>query len=218
MPEGCFLIGYADDVAAVISARDVDAAQMRLGQVMPRVRGWMSERGLELALTKTEIVLLTKKRIPCLFPVQVGEVTAGTKAAIRYLGVMLDTKLTFWDQIRKGVDKAAEVTASLSRMVANIGGPLPSVRRLLLRTAESIMLYGAEIWADAMRYEKYRKRLSAVQRRGALRVTSSYRTVSEPAVLVIVGVIPVDLLARGRKFVHEMEGTLGRDKSREVAK
>ena len=110
------------------------------------------------------------------------------------------------------------MTASLSRMMANIGGPRPSVRRLLLRTAESIMLYGAEIWADAMRYEKYRKRLSAVQRRGALRVTSSYRTVSEPAVLVMAGVIPVDLLARGRKFIYEMEGTLGRDKSREVAK
>ena len=99
MPEGCFLIRYADDVAAVISARDVDAVQMRLGQVTSRVSRLMAERGLELALTKTEIVLLTKKRIPRLFPVEVGEITAGTKAAIRYLGVKLDTKLTFWDQI-----------------------------------------------------------------------------------------------------------------------
>ena len=90
---------------------------------------------------------------------------------------MLDTKLTFWDQIRKGADKATEATASLSRMMANIVGPRPCVRRLLLRIAESIMLYGAEIWADAVRYEKYRKRLSAVQRRGALIVTSSYLTV-----------------------------------------
>ena len=80
------MIGYADDVAAVISARDVDAAQIRLGQVMSTVCRWMSESGLELALTKTEIVLLTKKRIPRLFPVKVGEVTAGTKAAIRYFG------------------------------------------------------------------------------------------------------------------------------------
>ena len=136
MSKGCFLIGYADDVAVVISTRDVDAAQIRLGQVMSRVRRWMSERGLELALTKTEIVLLTKKRIPRLFPVQVGEVTAGTKAAIRYLGVMLDTKLTFWDQIRKGANMAAEVTASLSRLMANIGGPRPCVRCLLLPRAK----------------------------------------------------------------------------------
>ena len=83
MPEGCFLIEFADDVTtAVILTRDVDAAQMRLGQVMSWVRRRMLERELELALTKTEIVLLTKKRISRLFPVQVGEVSAGTKAAI----------------------------------------------------------------------------------------------------------------------------------------
>ena len=49
-------------------------------------------------------------------------------------------------------------------------------------------------------------------------MTSSYRTFSEPAVFVIAGVIPVDLLAQGRKFVHQMERTLGRGKSKEVAK
>ena len=100
----------------------------------------MFERGLELMLTKTEIVLLTKKRIPRLFPVKFSEVTAGTKAAIRYLGVMLDTKLTFWNQLQKGADKEAEVTASLSRMIAKIGGPHSCVGRRLLRTAEFIML------------------------------------------------------------------------------
>ena len=105
-----------------------------------------------------------------------------------------------------------------ARSWVRIFGSRPCVRRLLLRTAETIMLYGAEIWADAMRYEKYRKRLSAVQRRGALRVTSLYHRVSEPAVFVIAGVILVDLLAQGRNFVHKMEGTLGRDRSREVAK
>ena len=42
----------------------------------------MSDRGLELAFAKTEIVLLTKKRIPRLLPVQIGDVIAGTKARI----------------------------------------------------------------------------------------------------------------------------------------
>ena len=50
------------------------------------------------------------------------------------------------------------------------------MRRLLLRAAESIILYGAKVWADDMRYEKYRKRLAAVQRREALRVACSYIT------------------------------------------
>ncbi|KAK2574764.1 hypothetical protein KPH14_013052, partial [Odynerus spinipes] len=67
--------------------------------------------------------------------------------------------------------------------MANIGGPRPCKRRLLLRTAESIMLYGAEVWADALRHDIHRKRMAGVQKRGALRIACSYRTVSESAAL-----------------------------------
>ena len=54
--------------------------------------------------------------------------------------------------------------------MANIGGPRPCVRRLYLRAVESIMLGGAEVWADSMRHEKYRKFLTAVERKKALRM------------------------------------------------
>ncbi|XP_046145762.1 uncharacterized protein LOC123989125 [Osmia bicornis bicornis] len=87
--------------------------------------------------------------------------------------------------------------------MANIGGPRPAKRRLLITSVESVLLYGAEIWAGALRFEKYRRRLAAVQRRCALRVASSYRTVAEPAVLVIAGMLPIDLLAHERKQVYE---------------
>lgn len=59
-----FLVGYADDVVAVITARNLDLAQRKLDQVSLRVRGWMASHGLQLANSKTEIVMLTKRRIP----------------------------------------------------------------------------------------------------------------------------------------------------------
>ncbi|XP_033218168.1 uncharacterized protein LOC117173636 [Belonocnema kinseyi] len=83
--------------------------------------------------------------------------------------------------------------------MANIGGPKPSRRRLLMSVTHSILLCAAEVWADALRIKKYRKRMAALQRRGAQNVARAYRTVSEPATLVIVGVIPIDLLAAERK-------------------
>ena len=49
MPEGAFLVGYADDIAVVIVVRDVDLAQLLLNQVMRRVCSWLENRGLELA-------------------------------------------------------------------------------------------------------------------------------------------------------------------------
>lgn len=213
MPDDTLLDGYADDVAAVILARDIHQAQLKLNQVMRRVTRWMKEHGLSLATEKTEIVILTKKRIPTIVPLQVGTDTITTTAAVKHLGITLDTKLTYWQHVKQAADKAAIKTNALARLMANIKGPASSKRKLLMDTTQSIMLYGAEIWADAMKIEKYRKRIAAVQRRGALRVACSYRTVSEPAVMVIAGVIPIDLLALERKSVFERDA----DTSREIA-
>ena len=91
----------ADDIEAVVIVQDVELAQMRLRQVMRLVSSWMTDHGLKLAADKTEIVLIIKRHIPKILPLQVGEETVHTKAAIKYLGILLDTKLTFWPQIKR---------------------------------------------------------------------------------------------------------------------
>ena len=51
---------------------------------------------------KTEIVLLMKERIARLLSVQVGDVAPLTKAIVKYLAVILDTRLTFWGKYKEG--------------------------------------------------------------------------------------------------------------------
>jgi len=214
MPEETSLVGYADDIAALIAARNVELAQLKLNQVMRVVNTWMSEHGLSLALSKTEIVILTKKRIDTVVPFRVGrEVVQSTRAA-KYLGVMVDNKLSWRDQIFRTADKAAKVVSHLSMLMANVGGPRSSRRRLMMSTVQSVLLYGAEVWSDALDKEFYRLRLARVQRQAALRVCSAYRTVSEPAVLVVAGVIPVKLLAGERKAIYRRQGDIGKDAAR----
>ena len=84
----------------------------------------------------------------------------------------------------------------LSRLMANVGDSTANNRRLLMVVMESILLYGCKIWADAVKMEIYRRQMSLVQRRGALRVESSHQTVPDSVVLVIAGVVPIDLLAK----------------------
>ena len=67
--------------------------------------------------------------------------------------------------------------------------------------------YAYEICADALKMEKCRKGMASVQRTGTHRVATSYRTVSEPVVLVITGVVPIDLLAQERKHLFEGRDT-----------
>ncbi|XP_054281266.1 uncharacterized protein LOC128998934 [Macrosteles quadrilineatus] len=178
------------------------------------VNAWRTDHGLTLALSKTEIVILTKKRIKTIVPLRVGNVVVQTKRTAKYLGVMVDNKLSWRDQIFCTVDKAARSVASLSKFMANVGGPRSSRRRLLMSAVQSVLLYGSEMWADALNKEAYRLRLARVQRQAALRVASAYRTVSKPAVLVIAGVIPVKLLAAERKAIYQRQSYFGKDATR----
>ena len=87
--------------------------------------------------------------------------------------------------------------------MVNVGGPLPARRRILKEVANSIMLYGSEIWAETLEVKKRANSLVLVQRTAALCIASVYRTVFAPAVFVIAGTIPVDLLAAERTEIYK---------------
>lgn len=53
MPEDIHLVEYADDIAAVILAKDTNDARRNLSQVMIRTRTWLKDHGLELAENNT---------------------------------------------------------------------------------------------------------------------------------------------------------------------
>lgn len=203
MPENTYLIGYADDLAAVITAKTTEEARRKLNQTMMRVLSWLENHGLRLAAEKTEVILLTKQHIPLEIEFQTTEITLTTSTVVKYLGVRIDSRLSFWAQIQYAATKAAKVTGMLAKLMANVGGPRQSKRKLLMATTNSILLYGSEIWGEALRAKSKKKTLLAVQRTAALRVASAYRTVSEAAVLVVSGIIPIDLLALERRKLWE---------------
>lgn len=210
MPSETYLVGYADDIAAVITARTMVEAQSKLNQVMLRTKLWLDSHNLKLATEKTELLIITGKHIPLEVDMRVLSETIRTKRRLTYLGLRLDPRLTFRAQLEYAASKAAQTTAFLSRLMANIGGPNYSKRKLMMATTQSILLYGCEIWADALKAKYRKKMLAKVQRTAALRVASAYRTVSEPAVLVISGTIPIDLLAEERKALWRTRTQISR--------
>lgn len=214
MPEDTFTVGYADDLALVITAKDVRIAEKKLNQAMKGINYWMEEHGLKLAAAKTEIVLFTRKHIETIIPIRIGEDRVETKNNLKYLGVLLDTKLTFMSQILRSTEKAARLTTALSRLMRNTRGPKTSKRRLLMSVTHSIILYGAEVWADSIRKVTYAAKLTSVQRQGALRISCAYRTVSLEAALVIAGVIPIDLLALERQYIYKNKEREGIDRAK----
>ena len=115
LPEGVSLIGYADNVALTIPGRDKQVTQEKLNLVIRQINLWIGEHGLQLP--KTEIVLLTRRRVSTNIDVNVDDsgnsYTTRTKTAAKYLGVLLDNMLNFWEHFLRSCEKAALVASSL---------------------------------------------------------------------------------------------------------
>lgn len=198
LPEGATLVGFADDVALVVTAREENLLMNVADIALQRVSNWMETKRLQLAPEKTEAVLLTTKRkiAPIQFTLQGTSVTPSS--AIKYLGVWLDTKLTFAPHVNETVKKAERTVVALTNLMPNVGGPKSSKRRILASVAISQILYAIPVWHSVTDNKKLKNRLSRIQRMMSIRVCSAYRTISAEAVCVIAGTPPIELLIKER--------------------
>lgn len=102
----------------------------------------------------------------------------------------------FGPQRNLPVEKAERTAAALSRIMPNIAIPLEHKRRLLVSIIHSKMTYAAPVWTDTLyKNKKLIAKIDSVQRRGALRVISTFMPVAKRAMLVLASVLSIDFLA-----------------------
>nr|XP_041630790.1 uncharacterized protein LOC121502091 [Drosophila kikkawai] len=89
-----------------------------------------------LAAHKTKaFLLLSRKKVE-------------TQRAVKYLGVLLDTRLCFKEHLQYA-QKVSGTAGALARMLLTARGPKQNTRRLLVSVVTSQLLYAAPVWAEA---------------------------------------------------------------------
>lgn len=185
VPPGVRLVGFADDLAVVVTAHNADLLEQAANPTLGRIDRWLGDNGLQVSTAKSEAVVLTKKWAYSNPMFLISGSVIPVKPAIRYLGVQLDTRLTFTQHIRLASAGARRTSAALGRLMPNVSGASGSKRRLLMSVVHSKLLFGAAIWATtAAKTARNRSVLTQTQRTAALRVARCYRTVSDMAALV----------------------------------
>ena len=121
MPPGTGLVGFADNVALAATARTEGALRHRIEWAIQRVVQWLKTHGLELAAAKTEMVIPGKGTSAMASTIEGATIT--TSPSARYLGIWIDTRLTFNDHQRRARHKASNLLARLGRMMPNIARP-----------------------------------------------------------------------------------------------
>lgn len=203
LPRGCQTVAFADDLALLVEAEGRLSLSTRLEYALDSIRTWMTGVQLELAVHKTEALVMRgpRNREGVVFDL-FGSRVAPSRS-LRYLGVHLDSQGTFGAHVVQATSKADRTVSAMMRIMPNVGGPGTMKRLALCGVVHSIILYGAPIWAKAMLMRKYREMVTGAQRRALLRAACAYRTVSAEALQVVTGVLPIDIMVRERATLHE---------------
>lgn len=202
LQQGGKLVGYADDIALVVNQQTAELVEIVVNDSLCRCNRWLRRNGLQLAVPKTEAILVTDRRVFKIPRIRLMDIDIPFKRSLCYLGVQLDDKLSFKQHVLNIRDKALRTATSLARIMPNCGGPRPHIRKLMSSVVHSQLLYAAPTFVRALNLKQNIREIQKAQRVSALRITSAYRTVSTSAVLVLAGIPPIDLLILEREEIY----------------
>lgn len=142
--EGCRVLCFADDTLVMAGAEDVTVVVGRANIQTSLVISRIKRLGLEVAPHKTEVVCFSDRtRIERPLEIEVDGVKVDVKKSMRYLGVILDNKLSFGMHLDYVEKKVASISRALCRITLNLRGPRESRKKLYGGVILSVILYAA---------------------------------------------------------------------------
>jgi hypothetical protein len=208
LPEGTELVAYADDLAVMVTAKDAPTLQTRTNTALYQIAHWMDTHHLEVAPEKSEAILLIGKKHTPSITIHYKDHEIHIKKSVRYLGVTLDQGLRGTEHVFSATTKALKAVNDIGRLMPRVRGPGDGKRRLLLTVAQSILLFGAPVWAErTLKVDRNKSLIRRTQRAATIRQTRAYRTVSTLASMVIAKSVPWDLQAMERRHMYTNPAT-----------
>ncbi|KAF2902779.1 hypothetical protein ILUMI_03407 [Ignelater luminosus] len=198
VPEVVYVSGYADDLAMVVVGKSREKIEHKPNRSIVKLIDELSELKLELAHEKTEALMLKDGRKIKSLTIQVGRAQIETRKTLNYLGVWFDKDARIKKHIAKTAEKGERAANALVKLMPRIEGPTSSKKRTITGVVESILLYGAPAWIEALKWRKYRSMYERLERKMALRVAAAYCTASTDGLLVIARMTHICLLADER--------------------
>lgn len=218
MEENCSIFCFADDTLIVSIAKDPRDAKARMEMQACKTLNKIRGMGLEVATQKTSAIMFTgnQKHWKGDNYLSLDGEMIKIEREMKYLGVILDSKLKYTEHDKYIADKAHKIMMALRALMPNLRGPLMKKRKLYANVIYSVLLYAAPLWASE--YEKRCRKILQlppqikITRMIAQRVISAYRTVSTDVALVLAKLMPLDIAAYKRMWIYnkiKKEKTVG---------
>ena len=141
--------GFADDLNTILVGDDPDQLMRRQQEVARTVDRWCTDNGLELSAEKSCLVLFTwRTKFSISEAVTIGGHALHFQSNVRYLGVLLNEKLSWTPHIKQATSKGSATLARANRVVGKTWGLSASRCKIILDAVVAPqVLYGCHLWA-----------------------------------------------------------------------
>lgn len=195
---GIKVVAYADDVIIMATGKFIDTVSDVLGNSLKMLSSWAKECGLNVNAAKTEIVLFAgKKNIPKFNLPKLGGTSLKLSASAKFLGVILDSKLNWIENLKERVRKAYAALYSCQKLVGKKWGLKPKLFHwLYTAVVRPVVSYGCHVWWPVTDIKKYSDMITRLNRVALLSLTGAMRTTSTAAMEIVMDILPLDLHIR----------------------
>ncbi|RKK22217.1 hypothetical protein BFJ66_g12393 [Fusarium oxysporum f. sp. cepae] len=130
-PQGRF--GYADDIAILSVGDTVDETAAMASRAIDEMVRWGATNGVSFDSKKTEVMHFSRSKLRTAPAVRHGDIEKHPESALRWLGIWLDSRLSFRIHVEKWAAKAKAIAYHLRGLTNTIHGPLPSAVQSAIR-------------------------------------------------------------------------------------
>ncbi|XP_055698849.1 uncharacterized protein LOC129799159 [Phlebotomus papatasi] len=187
--------GYADDLVIIIRGKHDKIISSCMQHDLNIISKWCQNAGLKINPSKTTLVPFTRRRKVNLDNILLEGTIIEIKQEVKYLGLMLDSKLTWNAHITCITNKSIKALWTCRKMVGQKWGLKPHIIVWIYESiVRPIIAYGCLVWWKKTQQTKATNQLQKVQRLACLAVTGAMRSCPTAAMEAILDInTPVEV-------------------------
>ena len=189
------VVGFADDLAVLISGIDPNTLVSLIQPVINKITSIGKGHGLEFNASKTQVVMFTNKRTKDLSfdKVKINRIPIEYSNGASYLGVHLDSKLSFNKHIEDKIKKCKKHLFALKSLIGREWGPSPWLMKWAFTgIVRPKLTYGCHIWQNKIT-ETLRGKLLRLNRLAMLNIAKVHKSTPTKGLEIIYNIPPLDL-------------------------
>jgi hypothetical protein len=144
---------------------------------LKKVSMWAKDNKVRFNDQKSKVMLMTRRKRKDRMDLEVylNNKHIRQVKTMKYLGIIIDNKLTFREHITNVTEKCRKIIFALSKSAKlNWGLRHKALKTLYMGGIQPLLLYGAPVWAEILEKTSHRKKLTRVQRLINIKIAKAY--------------------------------------------